>query len=436
VPHPVLSHTNVPLAAAFVAAVVVIWFMVGYQLVLTVAGYLLYVRAEGEKQAADRMARDALPGGRSEWPSVSILIPAHDEEKVIERTVRAMLQLEYPADRLEILVINDGSTDGTAAILDRLATEDPRVRPYHVQPGEGGKGKSRALNLGRQAATGEIFAIYDADNQPEPGALRYLVAELLLHPDLGAALGKFRTINKRRNWLTAFINIETLCFQWMLQAGRWRLMRVATLPGTNFVIRREVIERIGGWDEEALTEDSEMSLRIYASGCFIKFVPYSVTWEQEPERWAVWVKQRTRWVRGNNYVIAKFLRHLPQFKNRWVAFELLYSLSLYYVFLAAIFISDGLFLLGATGLVAVTIPGPYMAVWILAYVLFVVEIGLALSYDGEDTTRNWFLAALMYFTYCQGWILVVGRAFLHDVIQRRPRTWDKTVRVEATAIPE
>jgi cellulose synthase/poly-beta-1,6-N-acetylglucosamine synthase-like glycosyltransferase len=179
-----------------------------------------------------------------------------------------------------------------------------------------------------------------------------------------------------------------------------------------------------------------MSLRIYAAGWFIKFVPYSVTWEQEPERWSVWVKQRTRWVRGNNYVIAKFLRHLPQFKNRWVAFELLYSLSLYYVFLAAIFISDGVFLLGATGLVAVTIPGPYMAVWILAYALFVVEIGLALSYDGEDTSLNWFLAALMYFTYCQGWILVVARAFLHDVIQRRPRTWDKTVRVEATAIPE
>ena len=74
-----------------------------------------------------------------------------------------------------------------------------------------------------------------------------------------------------------------------------------------------VLDRIGGWDEEALTEDSEMSLRIYAAGWYIKFVPYSVTWEQEPERFSVWVKQRTRWVRGNNYVIAKFLRHLPDY---------------------------------------------------------------------------------------------------------------------------
>jgi cellulose synthase/poly-beta-1,6-N-acetylglucosamine synthase-like glycosyltransferase len=445
--HPEPSHTNVVLAAAFIASVVVIWFMVVYQLVLTVAGYLLYGRAAREKQVADRMrvgerpGNDAGPGACSncpadQWPTVSILIPAHNEAKVIERTVRAMMALDYPRERLEILVVNDGSSDGTAEILDRLAAEDARVHPYHVPPGQGGKGKSRALNLGRQAATGSVFAIYDADNQPEPGALRYLVAELLLHPELGAALGKFRTINKKRNWLTAFINIETLCFQWMLQAGRWRLMRVATLPGTNFVVRREVLDRIGGWDEEALTEDSELSLRIYAAGWFIKFVPHSVTWEQEPERLGVWIRQRTRWVRGNNYVIAKFLRHLPYFKNRWIGFELLYSLSLYYIFLAAIIASDALFVLGAAGVVTLTVPGPYVAVWILAYLLFVVEIGLALSYDREDTPRNWFLAAIMYFTYCQGWIFVVARAFLHDVIQRRPRTWDKTVRVEATPIPD
>src|SRR5436189_91412 len=98
----------------------------------------------------NRRHRDCITTGplRPGAPAGSILIPAHNEEKVIERTVRAMLRLDYPADRLEILVVNDGSTDGTAAILDRLASEDARVRPSHVQPGEGGKGKSRALNLG------------------------------------------------------------------------------------------------------------------------------------------------------------------------------------------------------------------------------------------------------------------------------------------------
>lgn len=417
--------------ALFLVSVAITWFMVIYQLVLTVSGFRLYGRARKERDEVDRL----IATGSIEWPMVSILIPAHNEEKVIEKTAQAMLALDYPEDRLEIMVINDGSRDRTADILNGLAAEDPRVRPYHVPEGQGGKGKSRALNLGRQQARGEVIAIYDADNQPEPDALKYLVAELELHPEAGAVLGKFRTINKDRNWLTAFINIETLSFQWMLQAGRWNWMRVATLPGTNFVVRQRLLELLDGWDEEALTEDSEMSLRIYQEGFFIKFVPYSVTWEQEPESWSVWLKQRTRWVRGNNYVISKFFHQIPHFKNRWIAFELLYSLALYYLFLAAIFISDTVFILGATRLMSVFTPGPYMAVWVLAYVLFVVEIGLALSYDREDTPRNWLLAALMYFTYCQGWLVVVGRAFLHDVIQRRPRVWDKTERVEAISVP-
>lgn len=406
--------------------------MVAYQFVLTVAGYSFSLRAAKEQKQAEKLFDT--PG--VEWPTVSIMIPAHNEEKVIERTVQAMLALDYPVDRLQILVINDGSRDRTREILDRMAAEDARVQPYHVPAGQGGKGKSRALNLGRQVATGEIVCIYDADNQPEKHALRYLIAELIQHPELGAALGKFRTINKDRNWLTAFINIETLSFQWMLQAGRWGLMRIATLPGTNFVVRQSLLEELGGWDEEALTEDSEMSLRIYALGRYIKFVPHSVTWEQEPESWAVWLKQRTRWVRGNNYVIAKFLGQLSKFKNRWVAFELLYSLGLYYIFLAAIFMSDAIFLLGLTNIYHVITPGPYVWVWGLAYLLFVAEIGLALSYDREDTPKNWLLAALMYFTYCQGWIIVVARAFKDDVISRKPREWDKTERVEATAIPK
>ena len=151
-------------------------------------------------------------------------------------------------------------------------------------------------------AKSSYIAIYDADNTPAPDALKYLVAQLLLHPGLGAVLGKFRTVNKDRTLLTRFINIETLSFQSILQAGRWRLFKIATLPGTNFVIRKEVIDQVGGWDEGAMTEDSELSIRMYINKWRIKFIPYALTYEQEPERWGVWMGQRTRWVRGNNYV--------------------------------------------------------------------------------------------------------------------------------------
>ena len=407
---------------AFVLAVILIWFMIAWQLLLTLAGY-------AHQRASEREQRE-IDAGAFDLPPVSILIPAHNEEIVIGRTLEAMLALDYPRDRLEILVINDGSTDATGEIVRNIAATDPRVRCYDVPRGEGGKGKSRALNLGLRQAAHPYIAVYDADNTPEPSALRYLAAQLLRHPELGAVLGKFRTVNRRRTLLTRFINIETLSFQSILQAGRWKLLRIATLPGTNFLMRREVIEALGGWDEDATTEDSGLSIRMYLAGWKIKFIPYSVTWEQEPETWRVWLKQRTRWVRGNNYVSRKFLREGKSVRSLRMRFELLYSIALYYVFFVAIVISDLLFLLSATGVVSIPLPGPYTLVWVMAIVLFFAEIMLALSYDREDTIGAFVLIAVMYVTYCQLWLAVVALAFYKDVIRREAMTWAKTVRFQ------
>ncbi len=410
------------LSIVFVLAVILIWFMIAYQLVLTVAGFFHVRRSARERREVDAMTFD--------FPPVAVLIPAHNEGKVIRGTLEAMLALDYPADRYRVVVINDGSSDDTGAIVRSFAERDPRIRLVDVLPGEGGRGKSRALNLGLAATDAGLVAVYDADNTPEPGALRYLVAQLLLHPELGAVLGKFRTVNRSRNLLTRFINVETLSFQSIVQAGRWKLFRVATLPGTNFVIRRTLIEGLGGWDEEAITEDSELSIRVYVEGFRIKPIPYAVTHEQEPETWAVWFKQRTRWVRGNNYVATKFIRQIPRFRSKALAVEVLYLLSLYYVFFVAIVASDLLFLAGLLRVVAVPLPGPYTAVWALAFLLFIMEILLALSYDREDSPAKIGLIVLAYLTYCQLWIVVVARALWLDLVRREKRTWVKTVRFD------
>jgi cellulose synthase/poly-beta-1,6-N-acetylglucosamine synthase-like glycosyltransferase len=421
------SLLEINLSIVFLIAVILIWFMIGYQLLLTVAGFLHHLRSIRERKHVDAIA--------FAYPPVSLLIPAHNEELVMGATLEAMLALDYPKDRLEIIVINDGSTDSTKEIIDSYRKRDSRIRLYDVPQGEGGKGKSRALNLGLQIAQSEFIAVYDADNTPAPNALQYLVAQLLMHPELGAVLGKFRTVNKDRNLLTRFINIETLSFQSILQAGRWWLLKIATLPGTNFVIRRAVIEQLEGWDEDAITEDAELSIRMYINGWKIKYIPYAVTYEQEPERWDVWLRQRTRWVRGNNYVALKFLRRRREIKSRRVQLEVFYLFAMYYIFFIAIIISDFIFLLTATGLVAIPLPGPYTLVWILAIVLFFAEIMLALSYDREDTPKALFYMGLMYFSYCQLWIFVVARAFFLDVIKKEKRTWVKTVRFRAKETP-
>ena len=137
-----------------------------------------------------------------------------------------------------------------------------------------------------------------------------------------------------------------------------------------------------------------------------------------------------RWVRGNNYVLAKFFKQITKFKNKRLAFDILYTLSLYYVFFFAILISDGLFVISAANLVSITLPGPYTFVWLMAFVLFTLEIMLAISYDYEDKVRNLWLVILMYFTYCQFWIYIVLRAMYLEHVKRERRVWDKTVRFE------
>ena len=135
-----MTLLELDLSFLFLVAVILIWFMIAYQFMLTAFGYVNFLRSLREQKEID--------GGKIDYPSCAILIPARNEETVIARTLDAMLQLDYPADRLTILVINDGSTDRTGEIVAGFARQDGRVRLYNVPPGEGGKGKSRVLNLG------------------------------------------------------------------------------------------------------------------------------------------------------------------------------------------------------------------------------------------------------------------------------------------------
>lgn len=412
--------TNIVLDYVFVFSVIVIWFMLVYQFVLFAAGWLYGVMAKRE-------ARE-LAGVPCELPAISLMIPARNEGMVITETLEGLLALDYPREKLEIVIINDGSTDDTAARVEAMAARDPRVRLFNVPKEIGGRGKSAALNRGLKECRHQVVGIFDADNVPEKDAVLQLARQLATDPQLGAVIGKFRCINKGKNLLTRLINLESLAFQWIVQAGRWNMMRLSTLPGTNYLIRRSVLESLGGWDEQALTEDAEMSVRIYQAGHLIKFVPAAVTWEQEPETVRVWFKQRVRWARGNNYVLQKYLGQVFRIKPRVLGLELFYSMAVYYIFFAAILLSDVLFIASVTGFVSVTVPGPYSEVWLFAYLLFIMEVMIAVSHEREDSLLNGLLTALSYFTYCQMWIVVVLKAAYDDFVLKRAHVWDKTVR--------
>ncbi len=410
----------------FVFSVIVIWFMLGYQFILFLLGYLYGSRAERQRRS--------LSQERTDLPPISLMIPAHNEGIVITNTLQALLRLDYPADKLEILIINDGSTDDTAEQVLAVAGRDARVRLFNVPREYAARGKSAALNRGLAECRHQIIGIFDADNAPEPDAVIHLARQLQSNERFGAVIGKFRCINKRKNLLTRFVNLESLAFQWIVQAGRWRLLRMSTLPGTNYLIRRSLLEQLGGWDEEALTEDAEMSIRIYQAGYLIKFVPYAVTWEQEPETLKVWFKQRVRWARGNNYVLQKYFAQVFRIRPWVVGLELFYSMAVYYIFFTAILLSDLLFLASVAGLIIIPVPGPYSEVWIFAFLLFILELVIALSREKEDSPLNIVLIVISYFTYCQLWLPVVLKGAYDDFVVKREHVWVKTQRFRVTPV--
>ena len=403
-----------------------IWSLLFVNIVLIVAGYVYYLKVE----------KEPLPEITGEHPFVSIMVPAHNEGVVIVKTVAALLAFDYPWDRYEIIVINDNSSDNSAALLKEIQDNNPgrNLTVINTDSITGGKGKSNALNIGYQQAQGEFIAIYDADNTPEHKALRYLAAELKADDSLGAVIGKFRTRNKEVNLLTQFINIETLSFQWMAQAGRWQLMKLCTIPGTNFILRRTIIEAIGGWDEKAVAEDTEISFRIYLMGYKIKFQPKAVTWEQEPQTLGVWFRQRTRWVKGNVYVLIKNIGYLVDKDARKIRFDIFYFLSTYFLLLTALVVSDVIFFMNMAGLVSTTIQGFSNLLWFTAFVMFILGVFIALTTEkGEMTVSNFFIIALMYFTYCQMWIIVTVYGvfqYLKDRIKKQDSKWYKTERFQ------
>lgn len=412
----------------FYVALFLIWFVLVYHMFLMQGGVLFVMKQSKWNEESKLVDEDC--------PTVSVLIPAHNEEVVIEGTLKAMVEIEYPKDKLEVILINDNSSDRTGAIADSYASHYSFLKVLHNSPYEAGKGKSGALNQGLKIARGEYIVVYDADNRPEKKAVYNLVSALDRDPEAGAVIGKFRVMNAERNLLTRFINIETIGFQWLAQAGRWFWFKLATIPGTNFAIRKSILETLGGWDEKALSEDTELSIRVYNLGYYIKFNPDAVTWEQEPETWDVWWKQRLRWARGNQYVIVKYIMQSFTLKRKKVFLDLCYLFFTYFIFMGSIILSHLLFLLNLLKVIDISAGSVSVFLLLLAFVVFLLENLLALSLEeGQLTIRNVFNVTSMYFTYSQIWVLLVivsmflevKRVLLHQEVK-----WYKTKRYRGT----
>ena len=382
-------------------AIAAIWSMMVLNVILSIGGYI-YIYRCNKTDGHIPMAPEA-------YPMVSILVPAHNEALVLERTVKALLNFDYPEDKYEVIIINDNSTDNTVEIMSKLASVYPSKRLMCISTDNvvGGTGKSNALNIGFSIAKGSVIAIYDADNTPEKGALRLLVENLMADDKLGAVIGKFRTRNRNASILSRFVNIETLSHQCMNQAGRFFFFKLCTIPGTNYVIRRSM-------------------------GYYIKLLPQAVTWEQEPHLLPIWFRQRVRWAKGNVYVMIKNFKYTFDRQAGAMRMDTVYYALIYSIMLTSLVASDFIFLGGMLGIIHVKLGGFSPALWGMAILVFVANVMLTLSLEkNEFNIESLGLVFLMLFTYAKLWVIVVVKAIWDsamDAIFKREVKWDKTVR--------
>jgi len=250
--------------------------------------------------------------------SVSVIVPAKNEEKVIGNCIESLLNLDYPEDKLEIIVSIDDSTDKTLEICKEY---EPRVKVIESSPK---KCKAEALNEVLPSAKGEIIGIYDADCIVERNCLKEVMKHFS-NKDIAGVSGLIKSYNKNKSLIAKSLSLET-CFVSFSEYFINKLGANAHFFGKNMFIRKNILEKIGGFDEYTFLEDTELSVRMKRLGYKVIFEPEAITWHEEPENFRSFLRQRSRISRG-----ALRLKKLKTQKNLkdWLS-DLMHGMNYYF----------------------------------------------------------------------------------------------------------
>lgn len=283
----------------------------------------------------------------ADWPQVTILVAAHNEEKVVSHILAALMGVNYPSEKMLVVPVNDRSTDRTREIIDRFCEEHPgRIRPFHRTGGKGGK--AAALKDAMELVDTEVILIFDADYIPGTGLIKQLVAPFF-DPEVGGVMGRVVPLNVGTNLLTRLLDLERSGGYQVDQQARMNLRLVPQHGGTVAGVRLSALREIGGWNDNSLTEDTDLTYRLLLAGWKTVYQNRSECYEEVPETWQVRVKQIMRWAKGHNQALANYAVRLLFGKHRATLRERI----------------DGFLLLGVYVMAPVTLLG-----WALALAVF------------------------------------------------------------------
>ena len=221
-------------------------------------------------------------------PPVSIVLAAYNEEKVIGETLAAVVATTYPAP-FEVVVVDDGSTDATAAIVAKMATEDHRIRLIRTA----NRGKARALQTGLAAATHDALVTLDADTRFAPGTIGHLIEPLR---DLSvAAVSGHVLVGNPRTFLARCQALEYICGFNLDRRAYDLLDCITVVPGAASSLRKEAVLGVGGISTDTLAEDTDLTLALHRLGWRVRYAPRALAWTETPESLADLIRQRFRW---------------------------------------------------------------------------------------------------------------------------------------------
>ena len=223
-------------------------------------------------------------------PLVSVIIPAFNEERVIEESVRRILASDYHP--MEVIVADDGSKDRTSEIVAAAFGNEARVRLMTMVNG----GKARALNRALAEASGEIVVALDADTQFEPETITRLV-RWFANEDIGAVAGNAK-VGNRVNLVTRWQAIEYVTAQNIERRALTRFDAIMVVPGAVGAWRLAALQDVGGYPEDTLAEDQDLTIAIQRKGWKVGYDEDAVAWTEAPETLRALGKQRFRWAYG------------------------------------------------------------------------------------------------------------------------------------------
>lgn len=363
-------------------------------------------------------------------PNVSVMVACHNEESVVASLVHGLVALHYPRSRLEIILVDDGSEDDTGVLLDRYTAGLRHIKVIHRPPGAGG-GKSGALNTALEQARGEVIVIFDADHIPR----RNVIGRLVRHfrdPLVAAVQGRCIIRNSVQSTLARSIAIDYFSGYLVNEYGRQALFGMPAYGGANCAIRASSLRRLGGWNPNSVTEDTDITMRLVLAGEHVRYDITAVDTEEGATTLHRFIKQRYRWARGHQQVWRDYRRNVwdsrfltPLEKAETTLFLLVYHVP---VFCAITLFLTVLRLVGF---------GPHVSVFEmlpLASLLFAgpfCELAVGLLVGRAPRRAAWSVAWMtpLFIVF----MLVCTKAWI-DGVMGRQYTWVKTKRSQWSAL--